>query len=99
MKIFFIVGMFSWLLVLFCLAGCGPFKSTAMIRKAELAVHSAKTARADQKSPYEFFSAEQYLHKAREKWSTSDFQYAIDYAGKARDLAILARDRSLQPEK
>lgn len=81
------------------LVACGPVESTSVIIEADTALHNAKTAEADQKSPYEYTAAEQYLHKAREKWGTSDFEYSIDYASKARDLAKTARDKSLGESK
>jgi hypothetical protein len=84
--------------ILLVLGGCGPVESTSLIIEADTGLHNAKTAQGDQKSPYEYTSAEQYLHKAREKWGTSDFEYAIDYATEARDMAKSARDRSLKKE-
>jgi hypothetical protein len=77
---------------------CGPCKSTSLIIQADTAIHKAKTAEADTKSPYEYTAAIQYLHKAREKWGTSDFEYAIDYATKAQDLATQAFDQSLNKQ-
>jgi hypothetical protein len=95
-KIFFLLG---WVAFLFIgNVGCGPVESTAVILSADTALHNAKTADGDQKSPYEYTAAEQYLHKAREKWGTSDFEYSVDYATKARDLATTARERSLKKE-
>ncbi len=88
-------GLLVALLLGMALAACGPVESTSVIIEADTALHNAKTAEADQKSPYEYTAAEQYLHKAREKWGTSDFEYSIDYASKARDLAKTARDKSL----
>lgn len=76
--------------------GCGPVESTMIIVEADTALHNAKTADAQNQSPYEYVAAEQYLHKAREMWGTSDFEYAIDYATKARDLSLKARERSLK---
>lgn len=76
--------------------GCGPVESTSLIVQADTALHNATTAEAQNKSPYEYYAAEQLLHKAREMWGTSDFEYAIDYAKDARDLAIKARERSLK---
>lgn len=84
--------------VLLCSSNCGPVESTSLIVEADTAFHNAKTVGAEDKSPYEYTAAEQYLHKAREMWGTSDFEYAIDYAKKARDLAIKARERSLKSE-
>ena len=78
--------------------GCGPVESTMVIVEADTALHNAKTAGAADRSPYEFVAAEQYLHKAREMWGNADFEYAIDYATKARDLSLKARERSLEKD-
>ena len=79
--------------------GCGPVESTSLIVQSDTALQGAKTADAEKKSPYEYYAAEQYLHKAREKWGTSDFEYSIDYAKDARDLAKKARERSMKKER
>ncbi len=79
--------------------GCGPVESTYLIVQSDTAIQGAKTADAEKKSPYEYYAAEQYLHKAREKWGTSDFEYSIDYAKDARDLAKKARERSMKSER
>lgn len=82
----------------FFLVGCGPIESTHLILKADTAIHNAKTADADSKSPYEYTAAQEFLYKAREKWGTSDFQYSIDYAKNAEKLAKKAKERSLKKE-
>jgi hypothetical protein len=73
-------------------------ESTYWIVKSDTAIHNAKTADALSKAPYEYYSAQQYLQKAREKWGYSDFEYAIDYARDAFDLATKAKERSLKKE-
>lgn len=78
--------------------GCGPVESTSLIVQSDTALQGAKTADGEKKSPYEYYAAEQYLHKAREKWGTSDFEYSIDYAREARDLAKQARERAMKKE-
>lgn len=93
-----ILGVVLALATLVVLCDCGPVESTSLIVQADTAVHNANTADAKKKSPYEYYAAEQYLHKAREKWGTSDFEYAIDYAKDARDLANKAKERSLKKE-
>ena len=84
--------------LIMAVGGCGPVESTVLIVEADTAFHNAKTVEAKRKSPYEYTAAEQYLHKAREMWGTSDFEYSIDYATKARDLAIKAREIALTKE-
>ena len=98
MKTSLLLGMLAAIGTLVLLCDCGPVESTSLIVQADTAVHNANTAEAKKKSPYEYYAAEQYLHKAREKWGTSDFEYAIDYAKDARDLAVKARERSMKTE-
>lgn len=99
MKTRLIKRMLAVVGILAVLYGCGPVESTSLIVQADTNLHNAKTADAEKNSPYEYYSAEQYLHKAREKWGTSDFEYAIDYAKEARDFAKKARDRSMKKDK
>ena len=98
MKTSLLLGMLAAVGTLVLLCDCGPVESTSLIVQADTAIHNANTADAKKKSPYEYHAAEQYLHKARETWGTSDFEYAIDYAKDARDLAVKARERSMKSE-
>jgi len=75
---------------------CGPIKSTQIIQGSDTALHKAKTAGAEDKAAYDYHSAKIYLHKAREKWGTSDFEYALDYASKSLDFAKTAHDKSVK---
>ena len=83
------------LLALGVLAGCGPIQSTAALIDADVAVESARAAGAPQTSPYEFNSAEAYLQKAREVTGRSQYEAAIRFAGKARDLATQAQKNAI----
>ncbi len=98
MKTSLLLGMLVAMATLILLCDCGPVESTSLIVQADTALHNAKTAEAVKRSPYEYYAAEQYLHKAREKWGTSDFEYSIDYAKDSRDLAVKARERSMKKE-
>jgi hypothetical protein len=80
------------------ISACGPVESTHFILQADSAIEGAKIADGEKRSPYEYTAAEQYLHKAREKWGTSDFEYSVDYARKAKTLAEKAKERSLKKE-
>ena len=91
-----VLGLLALLTLATATLGCGPVESTMLIVEADTALHNAKTVEATKKSPYEYTAAEQYLHKAREEWGTSDFEYSIDYATKARDLGIKARENALK---
>ncbi len=84
----------------FFLEGCGPVESTHIIIKADTALHNAKTAGApESKEPeaiYHYTAAKEYLHKAREEWGTSDFEYSIDFARKALLHASAAREKAMK---
>jgi hypothetical protein len=43
-------------------------------------------------APYEYYSAVEYLHKAREEVGYSDYEAAVDYAREARSFARSARE-------
>jgi hypothetical protein len=81
------------------LGGCGPSWSTNLILGADTSQHNAKMVGADEKAPYEYTAAEQYLHQARVKWGTSDFEYAVDYAKKAKELAELGREKAMKKDE
>ncbi len=74
--------------------GCGPVQSSTLIVSAAAELAAAKTAQADTKAVFEYVAAEEYLHKAREEQSYSDFQIAVFYAEKSRDCARVARARA-----
>lgn len=74
-------------LLLLTLVGCGPVQSTSRISDAKVAFTRARVVGAHHKAPYEYYSAEYYLHKANEEWGYSDFEAAYDFATKAEDAA------------
>ena len=80
-------------------AGCGPIQTTAWMMDAEVALDSAKTAGAAERSPYELHSAELYLHKAREELGYSEYELAVEYARRATHRAQEARERALKGAK
>ncbi len=69
------------------LSACGPVQSTITINEAEVAFEKATLTEANVKAPYEFYSAQEYLHKAKEEWGYSDFEAALDYADLARKFS------------
>ena len=80
--------------VLALLAGCGPIQSTGALIDADVEIEGARAAGAATAAPYEFTSAEAYLHKAREQSGYSQYEAAIDFASKARELAKEARKKA-----
>jgi hypothetical protein len=78
--------------LLLSFAGCGPIEYINQVSvKAASAVSAAKLAQADRYAPYEYTAAEEYLHKAREEASYSEYQEAIEYGRKAEELANKGR--------
>jgi len=47
-------------------------------------------------APYEYYSAVEYLHKAREEVGYSDYQAAVEYARESRSFARSAREIALR---
>jgi len=80
----------GWLLgvtLVLAAAACGPVQSTALISEAEVAVEKAATVQSDNFAPYEYYSAKEYLYKAKEEWGYADFEAAMDYATLAKKFA------------
>jgi hypothetical protein len=73
------------------LASCGPIQSGTLIVEAQAELAAAQTSEAKKNAPFEYVAAEEYLHKAREKQSYSDYELSVVFARKARDCARAAR--------
>jgi hypothetical protein len=73
-------------------SSCGPIDYlNTVARKATRAVAEAQTADAEHLSPYEYWSAMEYIHMAREKAAYADYEIAISYGEKAEQMAKEAR--------
>jgi hypothetical protein len=75
--------------------GCGPIQSTAYLLDAEVQIEAARTAGADKLAPFEWTSANLYIHKARMQVGHSDFEAGVDFAQKASKFARDARDKAM----
>lgn len=93
-------------LALAMLAACGPIQSTAALIDADVELEAARAAGAAQTSPYEYASAEAWLHKAREVSGRADHDAArklaarsLEFARQARKNAVAAssKDREAAP--
>lgn len=86
------------------LTACGPVSYiTKVTVSATRAVAEAETANAEQLAPYEYWSAKTYLHMAREKAGTADYELATDYGDRATQMAqkatrLAAERRKAGPE-
>jgi len=78
--------------LLVSVVGCGPIEYINQVGiKAASAVSAAKLAQADRLAPYEYTSAEEYLHKAREEASYAEYEEAIEFGRKAEEMANKGR--------
>ena len=76
--------------------GCvGPVMATKEISDANGALERARIADAHEKAPYEYYTAERYLYKAKEEWGYSDFQASERYA----EEAVRSAQRALTKAK
>jgi hypothetical protein len=72
--------------------GCGPVEYINQVSfKAASALAAAKEAQADRYAPYEYTTAEAYLHKAREEAGHAQYQDSIEFGRKAEEAAHRAR--------
>ena len=77
------------------LTGCGPITYVGEVRRASDAVDAARAAQAEQRSPYWWTRATQYLHKARELAGHADFQAANRYGRLSAEAANMAEQESV----
>lgn len=82
------------LLLLVTLDACGPIASTGPMLRARDLVEVARAAGSERFAMYEYAMAREYLAKAREEWSYSDFQKAREYSDLAADYAKRAMART-----
>ena len=73
---------------------CGPIVGGVDLVNANIALASASTAGAKRSAVYEYTAAQEYLQKAREEYSYSDFWAARVYAEKAESYALAARKKA-----
>jgi hypothetical protein len=79
------------------LFGCGPVEYLDQVtRRATTAFAAAQKVDAEKLAPYEFYTAQEYLHKSREVAGYARFQLAIDYGRISEEAAVKARALSLE---
>lgn len=57
-------------------------------------MHSAEQAGAAEHAPYEFWTAHEYLEKAAEEANEGNYQDAIRFAERAREMGELAQQQT-----
>ena len=82
-------------LATFALSACGPIDSAAVIRRASVQLEAARVSDAARFAQFEYRAAEEYLHKAREEQSYSEYTEAVSLGELAYEYAERARARAL----
>jgi len=80
--------------VIFTTTACGPILSTSRRADAEDALEEAAKYNAEERAPYEYTLAKEYLRKADELWGYSQFGASSDYAQKSIDMATAAAEKA-----
>ncbi|HEY3357610.1 MAG TPA: hypothetical protein VGQ83_30440 [Polyangia bacterium] len=79
------------------LIGCGPVEYLNQVtRRAATAFAAAQKVDAEKLAPYEYYTAQEFLHKSREVAGYARYQVAIDYGRRAEEAALKARALSLE---
>ncbi len=78
------------------LAGCGPIQSTSALIDADVELEAARAAGAAAAAPYEFTSAEAYLHKAREVAGHARYEAASLFAERSAGFSRVARKKAIE---
>ncbi|UJR82088.1 DUF4398 domain-containing protein [Sandaracinus amylolyticus] len=76
------------------LPACGPSLYTFQILPASSAVSQAEQAGAPEHAPYEYWTAHEYLEKAAEEANEGNYQDAIRFAERAREMGELAQEET-----
>lgn len=86
-----------WLAAVASLGACGPVQYISQVTsRASTELAAAKSAGAQKYAPYEYTTAELYLHKAREEAGSSDYQAAIRFGKKSEIMARKARRLAIE---
>ncbi len=76
---------------------CGPIEYVNQVtRRASSEVEAAKAVQADKHAPYWYTLAVEFLMKAREEASTSDFQAANRFGRRSAEAARKARTLAIE---
>jgi hypothetical protein len=91
-----VIRLRPWLVlpVLAASAACGPVQSLTVIWEASSELEGAKAADGQKYAPYEIVASEAFLDKALEEQAFADYEPAIVFGTKARDLARQAKQKA-----
>ncbi len=67
--------------------GCGGVLYAVQATAANSKVEEARSLRADQQAPYEFYLAEEHMKKASEEASQANYGDAVELAERAEEAA------------
>jgi hypothetical protein len=90
-----------WALALGIVAplGCGSIEYRSRVSsRAASALAQAREAGAEQKAPYEYAKAAEYLRQARQDAGHANFQTALDWGSRSEDCSRKAIARAEQPQ-
>lgn len=82
------------LMSVYLTAGCGPTLYVADMLEAETRLEDARAANARFYAPYEYYSADAYLEKAREEAAEGEYEDAVRFAKTASAFGQRAFMRS-----
>ena len=80
--------MLAALLLMAVLVGCGPVTSSSAITEAEIALKDAEEVEAHRFAAFTYWSAVNYLEKAKQIQGYSLFEGSSDYALRSMELAL-----------
>jgi hypothetical protein len=88
------------LALLVALTGCGPIEYLGQVtRRASRSVEAARAVGAERLAPYEYTSAVEYLHKAREEAAEAQYESAVRLGRKSEEMAESAYQLALKRVK
>jgi hypothetical protein len=92
-----VAGLLGGALLCLTVLGCGPVEYLNQVtRRASTAFAAAQKVDAEKLAPYEYYTAQEFLHKSREVAGYARYQLAIDYGRRAEEAALKARALALE---
>ena len=87
-----VMAIVGFVAALALLGACGPTLYTFNSIPASQVVEQARQSNTAEHAPYEYFTEQSYLDKAREETAEANYQDAIRFAERANELGTKARD-------
>ena len=87
-RILHLTGWLATVVAVCVLSACGPVASSSAVTDAEAALREAEAANAHRFAAFSYWSAVNYLEKAKQVEGHSEFGPATDFAIKSMELAL-----------